>query len=343
MSQITLRNGKVVGDYKTPYIVAEVNTSHYGKIETAREMIYEAKNAGCDCVKFQSWSAGSLYSKTHYKRNPFARKIVSRFAFSPEELFSLSEFCKSIGIDFSSTPYSNEEVDFLVDECKAPFVKVSSMEVNNCDFLAYIAKKKVPVIMSTGMAESEEIKNAVDVMRKSGCADLALLHCVSIYPAEVETINLNNMIWLRETFDGCPIGFSDHTMGDAVAIGATALGAAVVEKHITLDASKIGMDNQMAMEPAELKDFVSKCRMVQSALGDYNRSVLPEEYEQRLNMRRSVVSACDIHADDIITRDMLDFKRPGTGYSPNQIDEILGKKARCDIEADLVIEKDYIV
>ena len=229
-----------------------------------------------------------------------------------------------MGIGFSSTPYSEEEVDFLVD-IKSPFIKIASMELNNPDFLTYIASKGVPIVLSTGMGEIQEIKKAIQTIEKAGNRNIILLHCVSIYPAEEVTINLNNIIGLRDEFPDYPIGFSDHTLGDTIAIGATALGAAVIEKHLTLDKKKIGMDNQVAMEPEDLKSLVNKCRTLQIALGSNVRTVLPEEYKQRENMRRSVVSTRNIMAGEVISRSDLYAKRPGTGISPESINDLVGE------------------
>lgn len=339
---IVLNNGVEIVDYGRPYFVAEVNSSHNGSVETAKHMVDAAVDAGCDCVKFQSWSVQSLYSRTYYRQNPIAERFVKKLSLAPEQLKELAEYCSMKGIGFSSTPYSREEVDFLVNECHVPFVKISSMEVNNPEFLMYIGEKQVPVILSTGMAEMEEVGRAVRVLESSGNRNIILLHCVSIYPAKTETVNLNNILGLRERFPNYPVGFSDHTLGKSAAIAATALGAAVIEKHITLDAKKIGMDNQMAMEPDALEDMVKTCRDIQMALGSKERTVLQEEYEQRKNMRRSIVAARNLTAGEVLCREDLDVKRPGTGFPPDRLADLIGCTVIRDIEADTVInESDF--
>ena len=337
MSQVVLKDGKIVADYTRPYIIAEVNSSHNGSIEVAKKMIDAAVEAGCDCVKFQSWSAGSLYSKSYYIANPIAKRFVDKFSMSPEELKEMADYCQMNHIDFSSTPYSKEEVDFLVEVCNIPFIKISSMEVNNPEYLEYIAKKKIPIIISTGMADMTEIEQAVSILENAGNNNIVLLHCVSVYPTPIESINVNNIIGLREKFAGYPIGFSDHTLGDTSAVVATALGAAVIEKHITLDADKIGMDNQMAMEPEDLKIFVRKCHEANEALGTKNRVLLEEEIKQRDNMRRSVVTTRDLKRGHILTREDMDVKRPGTGIPPQKINQLVGKKLNKDIDSDMLI------
>ncbi len=339
MGKIILKDGKTVSDYGRPYLIAEVNSSHNGNVETAMQMIDAAADAGCDCVKFQSWSVRSLYSKTYYKKNPIAERFVKKLSLTSEQLKKMADYCRERGIDFSSTPYSEEEVDFLAEGCHVPFIKIASMEINNLEFLRYIGNKQLPVILSTGMAEMGEVEQAVRTLEDTGNRQIILLHCVSIYPAKVETINLNNIIGLREKFPDYPVGFSDHTLGDAAAVAAVALGAAVLEKHITLDSKKIGMDNQMAMEPDALKELVSECRDIQLALGSKERMVLPEEYAQRANMRRSVIAVRDISEGEILRREDLAVKRPGTGMPPERLKDLVGRKVKHSIEADTVINE----
>ena len=305
MAECVLKDGAIVKDYGTPYFVAEVNSSHSGNMDAAKQMIDAAVAAGCSCVKFQSWSASSLYSRSYYQKNPMAKRFVDKFSLTPEQLKILAQYCRSCGIAFSSTPYSEDEVDFLAEECEAPFIKIASMELNNLPYLRYIGKKKLPVVLSTGMGEMEEIEKAVNALESVGNKEIVL--------------------------------FSDHTLGDAAAVAATALGAALIEKHLTLDAKKIGMDNQMAMEPEALTHLVIKCKEVHQALGSKERVVSEAEYKQRENMRRSVVSARDLSAGSILQAEDLYVKRPGTGVPPDRLESLLGKKLNKDIEADMLI------
>jgi len=339
MSRIVLANGRIVEDYGNQYFIAEVNSSHNGSVEVAKKMVDAAVQAGCDCVKFQSWSAKTLYSQTYYDQNPIAKRFVDKFSLSPDELKEMANYCREKNIDFSSTPYSNEEVDFLVNECKAPFIKISSMEVNNPQYLKYIASKDIPVIISTGMATYEETKRAIQIIEDAGNKRIAILHCVSVYPTPEERINLNNIHSLREMFPSYPIGFSDHTIGEKAALAATVLGAAVIEKHITLDSGKIGMDNQMAMEPEDFVSFIRNCRSIKETLGSRERILYPEELKSRDNMRRSVVSTRDIRAGEVLTESDLGVKRPGTGIEPKDIPFLLGKRVNKDIKADYLVQK----
>lgn len=344
MKEIYFRDGKSISEFGEPYIIAEVNSSHNGNPEIAKRMIDAAVDAGCDCVKFQSWSVESLYSKTYYDKNPIAKRFVKKLSMSPDTLKEMSDYCKKREIAFSSTPYSKEEVDFLVEQCDVPFIKISSMEVNNPRYLEYIAKKNVPIVISTGMADFREVQKAVGILENAGNRNIAILHCVSIYPTPIERANLNNIIGLRELFPEYPIGFSDHTIGDEAAVAATVLGAAVLEKHITLDAAKIGMDNQMAMEPGPLREFVRKCKTVNAALGTRERILQPDELKQRDNMRRSVIVTRDIHAGERLCREDLDVKRPGIGIPPEQLENIIGCVLKHDVESDSVLlETDLII
>ncbi len=337
MAECVLRDGTVISDYGRPYIVSEVNSSHNGNMELAKKMIDASIDIGCDCVKFQSWSASSLYSRTYYNANPMAERFVKKFSMGPDKLKELAAYCRARGISFSSTPYSEEETDYLVEECNVPYIKIASMELNNPKFLRYIGKKHIPVILSTGMSEMNEIEQAVDVLHDAGIDQMVILHCVSIYPAILTSVNLNNILGLRERFGMHPIGFSDHTQGDAAAIAAVALGAGVIEKHLTLDRSRIGMDNSMATEPPEFESMVSKCRDIWAAMGSKERTLSQQEIEQRKNMKRSIVSIRDIAAGEIIKDSDLYAKRPGTGIAPNEIHRVIGHRALVDIPADTVI------
>ena len=340
MAECLLADGTVVSDYGRPYIVSEVNSSHRGDIEIARKMVDVSVNIGCDCVKFQSWSAGSLYSRSYYDANPISKKIIKKVSLSSDQIKEMAQYSIDKGIAFSSTPYSEEEVDFLIEECNVPYVKIASMEINNPRFLRYIGSKRVPIVLSTGMSTIDEIASAVTALEDSGVTQMVILHCVSIYPTVLNTVNLNNIIGLRDRFPNYPIGFSDHTEGDEAAIAAVALGAALIEKHITLDKKKIGMDNGMATEPAEFGDMVRKCRDIQIAMGTKERIVIDDEIEQRNNMRRSITAAIDIHKGHTIKVEDLYAKRPGTGVSPAKMDLIVGKVAKRDIEADTLISFD---
>lgn len=335
-AEFKLNDGFPLSCYGAPYFIAELNSSHNGNIETAKKMIDAAVQAGCNCVKFQSWTPDTLYSKTYYQQNPIAKRMVTKFSMSEEELRTAAEYCAEAGIGFSSTPYSEREVDFLA-ELNVPFIKVASMEINNYRFLKYIAEKGLPVIMSTGMADIDEIKKAVAAVESTGNKRLCLLHCVSIYPSSAELTNLNNMLLLRETFPDYPVGYSDHTLGVEVPCAAVAMGACLIEKHFTLDSSKMGWDNSMAMEPEQFGQMINCCRNVNLALGSKERILSQAELDQRKNMRRSIIAVNDLPAGHVITADDLGAKRPGTGLQPEMMDSLVGRTLSKAVEKDTLL------
>ena len=336
--KIKLNSSSFIGEDCKPYIIAEMNTSHFGNMETAKLMIKEAKNVGCDCVKFQSWSADTLYSKTYYDENPIAKRIFNKFSMDESQLLEAANFCKQVGIDFSSTPYSKPEVDYLLDKCDAAFIKIASMELNNYPYLEYIAKKNAPIILSTGMGDLEEIKKAVKTIENAGNNKVCILHCISIYPCKTETINLNNISGIREEFPNYLVGYSDHSIGSEMATASIALGACVIEKHFTLDKTKIGMDNQMASEPDEMSELVKNCNNVKIAMGSKKRKVLADELEQRKNMRRSIIINKDLEAGSKISLYDLDCKRPGTGLPPEKINDLVGKTLKNNVKGNTLIK-----
>lgn len=341
MATITFNDGYKVSDYGKPYFIAELNSSHNGNVEQAKKMIDAAKSVGCNCVKFQSWTPDTLYSKSYYDKNPIAKRMVTKFSMSESELEELAAYCAEKEIGFSSTPYSRNEVDFLAKQ-NPPFIKVASMDINNYGYLQYIAEKGLPIVLSTGMADTAEINKAVNAIKSTGNDRLCLLHCVSIYPASSDMINLNNILGLREQFPEYPIGYSDHTLGVEIPSAAIAFGACLIEKHFTLDNSKMGWDNSMAMQPEDFATLITCCNNVHTALGSKQRIVSEQEMKQRTLMRRSVVTVRDIAQGETIRPEDLDVKRPGTGYEPEMINQIVNHTALKDMEKDtLVLPGDF--
>lgn len=342
MSTLTLSNGRVIGDYLPPYIVAELNTSHFGDMAIARDMIDQAKAAGCDCVKFQSWSAETLYSEGYYRENAIARRIVRKFSLGEAQLKELSAHARAAGIDFASTPYSIDEARFLVQECGVPFVKIASMELNNLPYLTQLGQLNVPLVLSTGMGKLEEIIQAVRAIEATGNARLAILHCTSVYPADPDIIRLRNIVGLRSEFPRHPIGYSDHSQGIEIPAASVALGACLIEKHFTLDSSRIGMDNQMATEPAEMRAMTRACHRVHAALGGAGRVLGAAELGQIPKMRRSLVTRHPLKAGHVLTAADLDAKRPGTGLAPMHLEAVLGKRLNQDLEAETLLTREML-
>lgn len=337
MSNVRLRNGRVIGDYMKPYIVAELNTSHFGDIEIARDMIRQAKAAGCDCVKFQSWSAETLYCDSYYKGNSIAKRIVKKFALENAELQALAHYAAEIDIDFSSTPYAIQEARFLVEQCHVPFVKIASMELDNLPYLTELGKLGVPLVLSTGMGNIDEIVRAVQTIQATGNQQIIILHCTSVYPSAPKIIRLQNIAGLRAEFPQYPIGYSDHSIGIEIPAASVVLGACLIEKHFTLDSKRIGMDNQMATEPADMRTMVRACHNVHTAMGGTARLLCTEEQEQIPKMRRSMVSKLDLQVGTVLAPEHIEFKRPGTGISPAHHNPYLGCTVRVAIERGAII------
>jgi N-acetylneuraminate synthase len=326
MPALKMRNGRLVDEDSAPYITAEINTGHFGKIDLAVEAIRAAKGAGCDCIKFQSWKPESLFTERYLATNRIERRMYDRLSLDASQLRDLSDECASVGLDFSSTPYSFAEVDELVAMKNVPYIKIASMEINNPEFLRYVGVAGAPIVLSTGMSDIDEIRAAVSVILSTGNAQLAVLHCTSVYPTADNELNLNNILMLRREFPELVVGFSDHSLGDVAPAVAVGLGARFLEKHFTLDKSRPGFDNAMAMMPDELAKYVEVAHAALGMLGSDSRKVSDDELAQRSVMRRSIYAAGEMPAGLVITREMLQFKRPGTGLSPVLASELIGKK-----------------
>ena len=331
-----------------PYIIAEIGANHNGDMKLAKKIINEAVRCGADCVKFQSWSKDSIFSKKTYEDNFFLgddyrnrsdytlEQIVDKYHIDEEQHIELKEYCDTVGVDFNSTPFSKREVDLLVDELEVPFIKVASMDLNNIPFLKYIAQKHKPVVISTGLCGLTEINNAVECLENEGCNEIVLLHCVSIYPPVDEEVNLNNIDMLRANY-GYPVGYSDHTIGVVAPIMSLAKNVKIIEKHFTIDKSLEGWDHKISADPCELKVICDAARIGYKMLGEFRRHV-NESQERKDAFQRSIVAARKIKKGEIICQDDIDFKRPGIGISPQYYEFVIGKTAKRDIEYDEIIQ-----
>ncbi|QSZ67865.1 polysaccharide biosynthesis protein [Methanofollis aquaemaris] len=339
-------DGKIVGKGKVPYFIAEIGSNHNGDMDLCKKMIDAAIACGADAVKFQSWTKSSLISKAEYARNTeYSDKkkhfgsleaMVEKYQFTTDQHKEIISYCKSAGITFLSSCFSNSEVDLLVS-LDVPVFKIASMDINNLPFLEYVASKGRPVILSTGMASLGEIETAIATLRSSGSGSIALLHCVSIYPPNFETINLRNISTLEMAFD-MPVGFSDHTLGTAIPTAAIALGACIIEKHFTLDKNLLGWDHAISADPVEMKRIVQDGKEVFLSLGNTLRSVSDAELEKRKKFRRSVVLKRNMKKGEIIDRNDIDFKRPGTGIGPEEIKYLIDRSLSEDVEADVELK-----
>ncbi|MFO7937204.1 MAG: pseudaminic acid synthase [Kiritimatiellia bacterium] len=318
-------------------IVAEISANHNGSLQRAIDIITAAAESGADAIKLQTYTADTLtidcdneYFKI--KGTQWAGKSLYELyskAFTPWEWHQeLFDHAKSLGLTAFSTPFDNTAVDFL-ETLHVPCHKVASFELVDIPLLRKIGSTGKPVIMSTGMATLEEITEAVETLRNSGCNDLTLLKCTSAYPAKPKDANLRTIPNMKERFD-CRVGLSDHTMGIAVPIAAVALGAKVIEKHFTISRKEIGPDSNFSLEPEEFNDMVNTIRAVDAALGDITYFSPDAETETR-KLRRSLFAVKDIKEGEPFTSKNVRSIRPGYGLPPGEQDKVMQSIAKCDI------------
>lgn len=326
-------------------IIAEAGVNHNGKLALAYKLALAAKQAGADYVKFQTFKAENIVSKQAHKAeyqkkttNPEGNQfdLIKGLELSYNEFESLAKYCKSIDIEFVSTPFDIESIEFL-NKIQMPFWKIPSGEITNFPYLVEIAKTRKPVVMSTGMATMDEIGVAIDVLRSYGVENLSLLHCTTEYPAPFSEVNLKAIQCLSEKFK-LPVGYSDHTSGIEIPIAAVALGATIIEKHFTLDRNMVGPDHLASLEPDELASMVCSIRNVEHSLGDGIKKPTHSEIKNREIARKSIVAKKKINKGDIFTTDNITTKRPGSGISPMKWLRVLGKVAKRSFEQDDLIE-----
>jgi N-acetylneuraminate synthase len=339
--------GRSVGMDATCFIIAEAGVNHNGSIDLARKMVEAAAHAGADAVKFQTFRAAELViadaPKAEYQaRNDSAGEsqlaMLRRLELSEAAHHELIECCRTQGVMFLSTPFEAASADFL-EQIGLPAFKVPSGEVTNLPFLELLARKGRPLLLSTGMATLAEVADAVAAIRASGNPPLALLHCVSNYPADPAHVNLRAMRTMQEEFR-VPVGYSDHTLGNEVAFAAVALGACIIEKHFTLDRALPGPDHAASLEPGELAAVVRGIRNVEAAMGDGRKIPAPSEAGTAAVARKSLVAARAIRVGEIVTCELLATRRPGTGLPPGVLKELLGLRARTDIVAGALVTRE---
>jgi N-acetylneuraminate synthase/N,N'-diacetyllegionaminate synthase len=330
---------RTIGSGAPCFVIAEAGVNHDGDRAVAERLVDAAAQAGADAVKFQTFAAERLvtvdapkaeYQKAGAGAGESQYEMLRRLELSAEAHRGLLARAAERRILFLSTPFDEESADFLADLGVAAF-KLPSGEVTNLPFLAHVARKGRPIILSTGMSTLEEVAAAVDAIKASGDPPLALLHCVSNYPADPAEANLRAMASLAERFR-VPVGFSDHTLGIEVSLGAAALGASILEKHLTLDRTRSGPDHRASLEPAELSALVEGVRKIERALGDGRKRPMPSEAAIAAVARKSLVAARDIPAETTLTSELVVSRRPGTGLSPAVRDEVVGRTLRVSVK-----------
>ena len=338
---------------KQTIIIAEAGVNHNGSIDLAKQLIDVACEAGADFVKFQTFKTELNISKTankaEYQKKNTQNKEESQFdmakklELSFDDFRELNSYCKNKGIGFLSTGFDSPSLDFL-DELGQYFFKIPSGEITNKPFLQHLARKGKPVIMSSGMANLKEIRDALDVLTRDGLTldQITVLHCNSEYPTPMKDVNLLAMKNIEKEF-GVKVGYSDHTLGIEIPIAAVTLGAKVIEKHFTIDCNLSGPDHRASLEPIELKAMVRSIRNIELALsGDGMKQVSESELPNRIIARKSIHLSENVKKGELITKEHLIMKRPGDGISPMLIDELIGKKFKFAAEADSKLTWDQI-
>lgn len=339
---------------KRPFLIGEIGVNFYDiakkenitPMDAAKLMIKEAKNAGIDAVKFQTYKAEKIASRNSpaywdLDEEPTTSQfeLFKKFdTFGPEEYRELAEYCREIGIMFLSTPFDFEAIDFLDDLMDV--YKISSSDLTNIPFIKAIALKNKPIILSTGASTLKEIKEAVNAIEEVSNVDIGLMHCVLSYPTKDEDANLLMIKDIKEQFEGYDIGYSDHTKPDdkmLILTTAYLYGANIIEKHFTLDKTLTGNDHYHAMDVEDVKTFNENIELINKIKGKKVKQPLVCESLSRKEARRSIVASKDIKKGEEITKDNITFKRPGTGISPSKVDEIIGMTANEDITEDTLL------
>ena len=329
---------------KRVLIIAEAGVNHNGDIHIAKELVREAKRCGADIVKFQTFNPRKLasryavmadYQKENLGFDEPQDAMLGRLTLKRDEYLMLADFCHEIGIQFLSTPFEIESVQFLND--LQDIWKIPSGEITNYPYLIEIAKTGKDIILSTGMSTLQEVDDALAVLRENGAGKIILLHCTTNYPTPMQDVNLNAMLTLKSKC-GCVVGYSDHTRGIEVPIAAVALGAEVIEKHFTLDRNMEGPDHKASLEPDELEAMVKAIRNIEKALGDGIKIPSESEKANIAVVRKSIVARRMIEKGELFSEENITTKRPGTGLSPMLWDSVIGRAATRKYEEDELIE-----
>lgn len=326
-------------------IIAEAGVNHNGSLEVAKKMVLAAKAAGVDYIKFQTfvpkklvskYAAKADYQKQTTDANESQLKMLEKLALTQNDFFELKAYCIECGVGFISTPFDLDSISFL-NKLNMDFWKVPSGEITNLPYLEAIARTGRDVVMSTGMCNIDEIKEAVEVLEQNGTKSIALLHCNTQYPTPFEDVNLKAMLHIQAETSKV-VGYSDHTVGIEVPVAAVALGAQIIEKHFTLDKNMDGPDHKASLEPGELKAMVSAIRNIEQSLGNGTKIMTASEKQNAPIARKSIVAACHINEGDVFTSENITTKRPGSGISPMQWYKVLGQVAKRDFLEDEMIE-----
>ncbi len=327
------------------YIIAEVGVNHNGDIKIAHKLIEEAKKAGADCVKFQTFKAENLVTKNAPKAN-YQLKVTDNTESQYDMLKSLElkyddyleilEHCKNLDIDFMSTPYSFEDVDFLM-KLNVDSFKIASAQLTELPFLEYVSKNQKPIYLSTGMSNMAEVNAAIEMITKNSKSDLIVFQCTTNYPSDISEANIN----VIDSFKSIPnikVGYSDHVVNNFACFAAVAKGVHAVEKHFTIDKLLPGPDHSCSLNPKQFQELVYGIRQIEKSLGLFKKFPTKKETENMFGMKRSLVYAKSIKKGTILDLKHFAFKRPMNGLTPNEVKFFIGKKLNKDVEEDTKVD-----
>jgi N,N'-diacetyllegionaminate synthase len=331
------------------YIVAEVGPNHNGSFQLALEFVEKLSLIGVDAIKFQLAVPELLYSKDSFKatyqkkgdNEESALEMSLRNQLTRNEHISLYNKCREAGTDYLCTAFDIQSLKFLNENMDLPYFKIASGEIFSLDIIEYISKCNKPIILSSGMASYSEIETCINIINKISNKEITVLHCISNYPTPYEDVNMNVMLELKKRF-GYSVGFSDHTLGNKSSLTAVAMGASIIEKHVTLDKTLPGPDHQASSTIEEFDELVKSIRRVEKIKGTRVKKLSLQEKEIASMARKSIVSKRDILPGEIIKEEDICYKRPGTGFLPTEKQLVVGKKVATKIEADRVIQRKYL-
>ena len=338
--------GRKIGAAYLPYVIAELSANHNGKLDTALKIIAEAKKAGADAIKLQTYTADTITLNSESEEFQIQGGLwggkslyqLYQEAYMPWEWHKpLFDYAKELGITIFSSPFDTTAVDML-EELEAPAYKIASFEAVDLPLIKYVAATGKPMIISTGMADANEIEEAIDAALSAGCKELAILHCVSGYPAPAEDYNLRTIADMQERF-GLVTGLSDHTIDNSTAVASVVLGASIIEKHFTIDRNGGGPDDSFSLEPTELADLCRDSKTAWAALGKVDYGCKSSE-QGNIKFRRSLYFVKDIKVGSVIGEDAVRSVRPGYGLPPREIDRIIGSIATKDIKKNTKVTED---
>ncbi|XQY91545.1 N-acetylneuraminate synthase [Metabacillus sp. HB246100] len=338
---------KTITTHSPTYIIAEIGVNHNGSLELAKQTIDAATESGADAVKFQTFKTEKLVSRKAKQAKYQVENtgivesqydMLKKLELTEDDFLELKKYCEDRGVEFLSTPFDYDSA-ILLKELGIHAYKIGSGDLTNIPFLSLLNTLDIPVILSTGMASLSEVEEALEALKD---IDVSILHCTSVYPAPYDEVNLLAIKTLEQAF-GKIIGYSDHTLGSAVSIGAVVLGAKIIEKHFTLDQNLPGPDHKASLNPYELKDFITSVRQIERSLGNGVKICTPSEGSTREVARKSIVTTVPLVEGEVITGEKIAVKRPGTGIPPKHFQLLLGKTMKKSVDQDEPLKWDDVL